>query len=711
MNAGAFEKLHPALQYHVVNSLGWSSLRPAQLAAIEPILDGRDCLILAPTAGGKTEAAIIPVLSRILTENWRGLSVVYVCPIKALLNNLEERLSRYSALVGRTVQVWHGDINQSAKNKALRDAPDILLTTPESLEGMLISLKVDRAAWFGSLRVAIVDELHAFAGDDRGWHLRAVLGRMAAFTGKPVQRIGLSATLGNPEQLLRWFSRSESACVVGDAAAPSNADVTIDFVGSLDNAATVISRLHRGTKRLAFCDSRAGVEEVAAGLRERGVRTFVSHSSLSMSERKQAEEAFAQEPDCVIVATSTLELGIDVGDLDYVIQIDAPSTVSSFLQRMGRSGRRAGTKRNYLFLTTTDEAFLVACGLVQLWKEGYVEPVVPPPEPWHLVAQQAMAFVLQSKGVGLDECINTIAELFPELSKSGIRDVVAHMCSIGILCVNDELLGFGERGERLYGRQHFLELLSSFASPMQLLVRHGSTDLGYVDPISVHGEEGKEHFILLAGHNWKVTSVDWTKRTVWVEPTRGQGKASWFGTGRSLAYELCQAIKRVLCEAEIGALLSKRGAERLHALRDELPKLDLEGTTVAHLDSGRCRWWTFAGARANWLLGHGVHQGGSGMRIDDFYIELKDSISIEALRERLQTVALDGLSKTIVSSKVIDVKFRDALPESLLASIVNRRALDRESAERILVQSVRSVATNGSHVETGGLSSAARSSN
>ena len=134
MSAGPFELLHPAVQYHVVNSLGWKTLRPQQLAAIEPILSGSHCLVLAPTAGGKTEAAIMPVLSRMLSEDWLGLSVLYVCPIKALLNNLEQRLSRYAALVGRRVQVWHGDISQSAKNRSLREAPDILLTTPESLK-------------------------------------------------------------------------------------------------------------------------------------------------------------------------------------------------------------------------------------------------------------------------------------------------------------------------------------------------------------------------------------------------------------------------------------------------------------------------------------------------------------------------------------------------------------------------------------------------
>jgi ATP-dependent Lhr-like helicase len=692
----AFEKLHPALQYHVVNSLEWRTLRPVQLASIEPILDGKDCLILAPTAGGKTEAAIIPVLSRMLAAEWKGLSVIYVCPLKALLNNLEERLSRYTALVGRVVQVWHGDINQSAKANALRAPPDILLTTPESLEGMLISLKVDRANWFSSLRVVIVDELHAFAGDDRGWHLRAVLGRLQDYALATVQRIGLSATLGNPVELLRWFSRSDDGCVVGDPATPTDSNVTVDFVGNMDNAAMVIARLHRGTKRLVFCDSRAGVEKIATDLRGRGVRTFVSHSSLSASERKHAEGAFSQETDCVIVATSTLELGIDVGDLDYVIQIDAPSTVSSFLQRMGRSGRRAGSNRNYLFLTTTDESFLVACGIVRLWKEGYVEPVIPPPEPWHLIAQQAMAFVLQTKGVGLDECVRKLEELFPELSESGIRAVVAHMCSSGILSVNDALLGFGERGEKLYGRQHFLDLLSSFASQMQLLVRHGFNELGYIDPITVQGTKGEDHIILLAGHSWKVTSVDWTKRTVWVEPIRGHGKASWFGTGRSLAYEVCQAIKRVLCDTAMGAALSKRGVEKLHSLRDELPVFDPAGTTVERLEKGRTRWWTFAGAKANWVLAHAIQMRGSNMRIDDFYVEMKGIIPIAAIRERLQTVEFEGLSKNLISSKAVDLKFRDAVPDNLLCSIVNSRVIDQESAERVSTQPVSGLARNDS---------------
>ena len=399
-----FDRLHPAVQHHVVNSLGWTSLRPLQDAAIEPILAGEHALLLAPTAGGKTEAAILPVLSRMLTEDWRGLSVVYVCPIKALLNNLEERLSRYAGLLGRRVAVWHGDIPAGERARTAREPPDLLLATPESLEVVLVSRRVDHRSFFKDLRVLIVDEIHAFAGDDRGWHLIGLLDRLTRLSGRIPQRLGLSATVGNADELLDWLvaGRPGPRCVVApEAGAAGDAEAQVDFVGSLGNAATVISRLHHGEKRFVFCDSRSQVEGLAVELRARSVRTFVSHSSLSVDARRQAEAAFAGGDDCVIVATSTLELGIDVGDLDRVIQIDAPHSVAGFLQRLGRTGRRAGARRNCLFLATTDAALLRAVGLIRLWRQGFVEPIIPPALPYHVLAQQLLALSLQEGGVGM----------------------------------------------------------------------------------------------------------------------------------------------------------------------------------------------------------------------------------------------------------------------------------------------------------------------
>ncbi len=154
-----FDRLHPSIQHHVVNSIGWRELRPLQQEAVDPILDGNSCLLIAPTAGGKTEAAVLPILSRMLSESWQGLSVLYVCPIRALLNNLEERLALYCSLVGRRCGLWHGDIGQAARSAILREPPDLLLTTPESLEAILISRRTDRSFFFGSLRAVIIDEV------------------------------------------------------------------------------------------------------------------------------------------------------------------------------------------------------------------------------------------------------------------------------------------------------------------------------------------------------------------------------------------------------------------------------------------------------------------------------------------------------------------------------------------------------------------------
>ena len=288
---------------------------------------------------------------------------------------------------------------------------------------MLVSASIRHDRLFAGVRAVVVDEVHAFARDDRGWHLLALLQRIGRLAGRDLQRIGLSATVGNEDDLLAWLSAGSDRPrrVIRPPAVPEPPpEVQLDYVGHLDNAATVIAALHRGEKRLVFCDSRARVEQLAAELRLRRVETFVSHSSLGLDERRQAERAFAQGRDCVIVATSALELGIDVGDLDRVIQIDAPGAVSSFLQRMGRTGRRPGMARNCLFLATSDEGLLRAAGLVDLWAAGFVEPAVPPPEPLHILAQQLLALALQERGIGRSEWLDWVRAV-PAFRAAGPR--------------------------------------------------------------------------------------------------------------------------------------------------------------------------------------------------------------------------------------------------------------------------------------------------
>ena len=489
--------------------------------------------------------------------------------------------------------------------------------------------------------------------------------------------------MGNPDELLDWFAGSGERQVVGSSTVTTDADVTIDHVGSMTNAATVVSRLHRGAKRLVFCDSRSKVEELAVSLRTMNTRTFVSHSSLSASERKLAETAFAEEQDCVIVATSTLELGIDVGDLDYVIQIDSPSTVSSFLQRMGRTGRRTGSRRNCLFLTTSDEAFLLACAILTLWRERYVEHIKPPPMPWHMVAQQMMAIVLERPGLPAQEVVEMARAQFPELDPMTVASVFEFMVAKGILFVSSGLASMGPEGEKLYGRGHFLDLLSAFASPMVLVARHGATELGYVDPMAVQQQRDGPAVLLLGGRSWKVTSVDWPKRTVSVEPTDDRGKSRWLGTSRWLGFEICQAMRRVLLregDAELG--LSKRGTQQLDEVRDLITAPERQGSLLLeHLPSGRLRWWTFAGGAVNSALALRLGEIGS-TRVDDLWVETGPGIAVLTLMHDQVSQSVNSAFAEALAERA-DLKFSACLPAVLGASTIVSRTLDETNLERL----------------------------
>jgi ATP-dependent helicase Lhr and Lhr-like helicase len=460
--SSAFDQLSPALQYQIVNGLGFASLRPVQQLAIPPVLGDRSCVVLAPTAGGKTEAAFFPILSRMDAEDWRPVSVIYVAPIRALLNDQEARVERYCGLVGRRAMKWHGDTPPGARKAFLNEPTDVLLTTPESLEVMLMSPGIPARRIFANLRAVIIDEAHAFVGDDRGVHLSSVLERLTRICGHDLQRIALSATVGNPEDVLRWLSGSSQRehAIVRAPGAPTDPELHLDYVASMDNAAKVIARLHLGKKRLVFVDSRSGVEQIGRALRSEGVDVHVTHSSLSADERRRAELAFAERRDCVIVATSALELGIDIGDLDHVLQVGCPSRVASFLQRMGRSGRRSGTRANCTFLATDGDELLQAAGLLRLWKSGFVEPVRTPARAFHVLAHQIIALAIQEQGIADSDWWAWVAgaAAFAGIGEGERRELLEHMLAQEILHRDGGRLSLGVRGEKLYGFRNFTEL-------------------------------------------------------------------------------------------------------------------------------------------------------------------------------------------------------------------------------------------------------------
>lgn len=692
-----FDRLHPALQHHIVNSLGWRELRPFQESVIPPILDGQHLIVLAPTAGGKTEAAFFPVVSRMLSESWTGLSVLYLCPIKALLNNLELRLQRYSTLLGRRSALWHGDVKSSARKKILREPPDCLLTTPESLEVMLDSPNVDARNLFSELRVVIVDEIHAFAGDDRGWHLLSVLERISKLAGRELQRLGLSATVGNPETLSGWLAGSCKAprdVFLPPSSGSGEADVQLDFVGSLQNAAVVISRLHRGEKRLVFVDSRSRAEQLASELRNLQITTFVTHSSLSQEQRHQAEEAFASRDDCVIVATSVLELGIDVGNLDRVIQIDSPPTVSSFLQRMGRTGRRSGTLRNCLFLATKDETLIQATALIDLWAEGYVEPIKPPPLPLHVVAQQLMALTLQESGIGRSEWFNWVGAVpgFAEIPSEKIERLVESMLEREILWEDAGILAMGREGEDTYGRRNFLDLFSVFMSPPLFSILHGRQELGYVDVMTFLGKHEGPRVLLLGGRAWKVSHIDWQRRIAYVEATDATGRTRWKGEGQGLGFRMSQAIKRILTVDEDRECWSRRAKDRISEIRQEFAWLNADSTVAILAGSGEAEWWTFGGNRVNATLARELaEETRSKVSHDSFTLTFESAIKLQHVGKAIRAIRQHDAAemRPVADEAAIDgLKFSECLPIDLAKEMLERRLQDHESTRRVLEEQV-----------------------
>ena len=335
--------------------------------AYEAIRGGSDVLVIAPTAGGKSEAALIPVLDNILKSGTKGVACIYLSPLKALINDQEERIAAFCRPTGLSLSKWHGDVPKGDRGWNPDDAPQILLITPESLE--VILHEKGHATALANVRYVIVDELHAFVESERGVHLRILLDRLDRITGSPIQRIGLSATVGNTEDVLTWLSGGRRNRHLVAIPSPS-AEKKFRFViePDPDRRIGALAGLVSGKKALVFVNSRSMAETILQEATGRIKNLHIHHSSLAPSKKREAEEAFHGSEGACIICTSTLELGIDIGDLDIVVQVGPPDSVSSFLQRMGRSGRRDQAAFVAWLLFDPGE-LLTSCAVIECAKE------------------------------------------------------------------------------------------------------------------------------------------------------------------------------------------------------------------------------------------------------------------------------------------------------------------------------------------------------
>ncbi|MEE9385490.1 MAG: DEAD/DEAH box helicase [Nannocystaceae bacterium] len=426
-----FASLHPRLREAIVARLGWCSLRPVQEEAGQALLAGENAVVLAPTAGGKTEASMLPTLSMLLEGPTNAIGAIYIAPIKALLNNQAERLGDYTEMVGLDRFVWHGDTTPGAKKRFIRDPVELLMTTPESLEVMLVSPRVPAKRLFADLRIVVIDEIHALAGTDRGAHLMSVLERLRQHSRHDLQRVGLSATVGNPQQILTWLQGTSKrpSRVIDPPKKKTARELLITLHEESHELTEDAAELAKGKKSLFFCQSRAATEAVAGRMRNNGIEVFVHHSAVSKEERELAEETFARGGDACIVCTSTLELGIDVGGLDRVLQHQAPDTVSAFMQRMRRTGRRGDQKPNTFFFCEDPDAVLQAIALIQLGKQGWVEDVSTLTRCWPVFVHQIFAICLADDGAMASHLWAHLSRVpdFSDISREEFDALIDHM--------------------------------------------------------------------------------------------------------------------------------------------------------------------------------------------------------------------------------------------------------------------------------------------
>lgn len=696
----SFSRFAPRLQEAIVQRLGWSSLRAVQDEAAAALLDGRNAVVLAPTAGGKTEAAMFPTLSMLVDEQPEGVGAIYVAPIKALLNNQAERLGLYTEMVGLRRFLWHGDVDSNARAQFIKEPTELLMTTPESMEVMLASARVPVPKLFRELRIVVIDEVHALAGTDRGAHLMSVLERIAENSKHDVQRVGLSATVGNPDAILHWLrgTSKRDGVVIDPPKAATKRQIAVHLDPDEASLARRAAEAALGRKSLFFCESRKLTESVADRMRDRGTDVFVHHSSVSLAERQLAEERFQGTGSAAIACTSTLELGIDVGDLDNVFQANAPGTVSSFLQRMGRTGRRPNTVANTTFFCDNPEAVLQAVALVELAREGWIEAIPPQERCWPVLVHQLLAFTLAAGGIPRNVAWEKLSRL-PDLagvSRFEFDQVIDFMVLHDFLFEAGGVLSMGDAAERRYGRKNFLELYAVFSSPQFYTVigPHGR-DIGSLEQEFVDNLVENISSFLLGGRAWLVLTIDHKQREISVGPSPRGKEPSWGGFApKMLGFEVCQRIKQVLCETTEFPYLSEQAAAALRDYREDFAALLQRGNALQISNDG-VRWWTYAGGRINQTLRHALAElTGWKITSDNFRLRFEgDGLSQAAVVsaiEKLATPAFwedDELWRKIVARipPYRFSKFQDALPPRFELELVGRYLLDLDGARRFIL--------------------------
>jgi ATP-dependent Lhr-like helicase len=568
-------------------SKGWTSLRDAQELAIPPLLKGgQDIVIAAATAAGKTEAAFLPILSRLVRNDDMGLAL-YVSPLKALINDQWGRLDQLCQELEVPVTPWHGDIPQARKRAFLARPRGVLLITPESLEALFVLRGHELERIFGELEYVVVDELHAFIGSDRGKQMQSLLHRIEVVIDRRVVRVGLSATLGDMA-LAATFLRATGAAPLIIESKAAGQELKVQLRGYVEQGessaadASVADHLFKvlhGSNNLLFPNSRRNVEHYSDLLRRRCEREGIPnefwphHGSLSREIREDTETALkAGERPATAVCTTTLELGIDIGAVKSVAQIGPPPSVAALRQRLGRSGRRPGDAailRAYAIEQefTADsslsdrlrESLLQSAACIRLLTRNWFEPPLAGGLHLSTLVQQVLSMIAERGGVTATEVARTLLGEGPFAGlKSGQLVMLLRELGRRELLVQDPsgTLLLGPKGERLVGSHEFY---AAFASSDEWQIVHDGRALGTL-PIDSPVFEGM--CIIFGGRRWRILSVCSEPALLTVAPDPS-GRPPRFESGRPMVHEQIRAEMRRILDEDTELVFLDPGARHL----------------------------------------------------------------------------------------------------------------------------------------------------